>query len=131
MLQKITENHSALLQENQNRQALWKAVVLQALLDLKSTSKKKMAKCARNQADKWINLYNKNFLRVCGLADLDPDYVISHKRKIIAEREMKLRKVSNEESNTLSKSINLQDNSTELDSTESKRLEKLQKHRVA
>lgn len=91
MLQKITENHSALLQKNQKCQSLWKAVILQALLDLKSISKKKMAKCNRNQANKWLNLHNKNFLRVCGLADLDPEYVMNHKRRIITEREQKLK----------------------------------------
>jgi len=94
MLQKITENQYALLQENQNCQALWKAVILQALLDLKSISKKKMAKCNRNQADKWLNLHNKDFLRVCGLADLDPEYVINRKKRIIVERDNKLKEIN-------------------------------------
>lgn len=52
------------MQENQDCQALWKAVILQALLNLKSISKKKYAKSNRNQAGKSINLYNKNFIRV-------------------------------------------------------------------
>lgn len=55
--------------------ALWKGVILQALVDLKSQSKKKMAKVNRVKAILWLNLQNRDFLIACSHADLDPLYV--------------------------------------------------------
>ncbi len=55
--------------------ALWKAVILQALIDLQSNSKKKIANTYRIKALMWFNLKNKEFLQVCNWAGLDPLYV--------------------------------------------------------
>lgn len=55
--------------------SLWKGVILQALVDLKSRSKKKMAKVNRVKSILWLNLQNKDFLIACSYADLDPLYV--------------------------------------------------------
>jgi hypothetical protein len=55
--------------------ALWKSVILQALVDLKNKSKKKMGKINRIKALMWFNLANKEFRAVCACADLDPLYV--------------------------------------------------------
>ena len=55
--------------------ALWKAVILQALLDLQTTSKKKIANTYRVKALMWFNLKNDEFLTVCNYAGLDPKYV--------------------------------------------------------
>ena len=55
--------------------ALWKAVILQALLDLQTTSKKKIANTYRVKALMWFNLKNEEFLTVCNYAGLDPKYV--------------------------------------------------------
>jgi hypothetical protein len=58
-------------------QSLWKAVVLQAFIDLKNNSRKKIANTHRVKAILWFNLNNSDFLAVCGFANLDPNYVWS------------------------------------------------------
>ena len=56
-------------------EALWKAVILQAFVDLKNNSKKKLANTFRVKATLWFNLKNKDFLTVCYYANLNPYYV--------------------------------------------------------
>ena len=55
--------------------ALWRAVILQAGIDLTSKSKKKIAQTYRWKAFQWFNLNNKEFITVCNYAGLDPKYV--------------------------------------------------------
>ena len=62
--------------------ALWKAVILQALVDLQTTSKKKIATTYRVKALMWFNLKNEEFLTVCNYAGLDPKYVYQKAQKI-------------------------------------------------
>ena len=62
--------------------ALWKAVILQALVDLQSNSKKKIANTYRVKALMWFNLKNEEFLTVCNYAGLDPKYVYEKSRII-------------------------------------------------
>ncbi|HSQ97271.1 MAG TPA: hypothetical protein VLL98_00965, partial [Rickettsiales bacterium] len=62
--------------------ALWKAVILQALVDLQSNSKKKIANTYRIKALMWFNLKNENFIKICNLADLDPKYVSQKAKKV-------------------------------------------------
>lgn len=62
--------------------ALWKAVILQAMVDLQSNSKKKIANTYRVKALMWFNLKNKEFLQVCNWAGLDPKYVYEKAMKV-------------------------------------------------
>ncbi len=62
--------------------ALWKAVILQALVDLQSNSKKKIANTYRIKALMWFNLKNEDFIQVCNWAGLDPAYVYQRARKV-------------------------------------------------
>ncbi|MFC1659528.1 hypothetical protein ACFL0U_03115 [Pseudomonadota bacterium] len=55
--------------------ALWKAVIMQALVDLGSKSSKKMAKIHGIRSIMWFNLTNRDFLTVCSFASLNPYYV--------------------------------------------------------
>lgn len=64
--------------------ALWKAVILQALVDLQSNSKKKIANTYRIKALMWFNLKNEDFITVCNYAGLDPKYVYE-KSRIVKE----------------------------------------------
>ena len=64
--------------------ALWKAVILQALVDLQSNSKKKIANTYRIKALMWFNLKNEEFITVCNYAGLDPKYVYE-KSRIVKE----------------------------------------------
>lgn len=119
MLQNAVINQSLNLRETAKCIALWKGVILQALLDLKSVSNKKMAKIHRRQASKWINLHNTGFIRVCALAELDPRYVYAHKLNIIEEREKKLKQKEQEENDVK--------NSIQADSHQEKRQAKTKK----
>ena len=56
-------------------EALWKAVILQAFVDLKNNSKKKLANTFRVKATLWFNLKNEDFITVCHYANLNPQYV--------------------------------------------------------
>lgn len=56
--------------------ALWRAVILQAGIDLVSKSKKRIAQTYRWKAFQWFNLRNEEFKQVCGYAGLDADYVL-------------------------------------------------------
>lgn len=62
--------------------ALWKAVILQALVDLQSNSKKKIANTYRIKALMWFNLKNKEFIQICNWAGLDPIYVYQKAKKV-------------------------------------------------
>lgn len=64
--------------------ALWKAVILQALVDLQSNSRKKIANTYRIKALMWFNLKNEEFITVCNYAGLDPQYVYE-KSRIVKE----------------------------------------------
>lgn len=63
--------------------ALWKAVILQAFVDLQSNSKKKIMQGYKIKAMLWFNLNNKDFIEVCRNANLDPIYVWTKAKKII------------------------------------------------
>lgn len=65
-----------------SEKSLWKAVVLQAFIDLKNNSKKKIANTYRVKAILWFNMNNNDFIKVCNYANLDPYYVWSKANKI-------------------------------------------------
>ena len=67
-------NELLIIKKNRE-EALWKAVILQAFIDMKNNSKKKLANTFRVKATLWFNLKNKDFITVCHYANLDPKYV--------------------------------------------------------
>jgi hypothetical protein len=56
---------------------MWKAVILQAFIDLKNNSRKKIANTYRVKAALWFNINNSDFITVCNYANLNPNYVWS------------------------------------------------------
>ncbi len=56
--------------------AVWKAVIMQAVLDLMSTSKRASEILAKKTAREWLNEKNANFVKVCGYAGLNPNWVL-------------------------------------------------------
>ena len=62
--------------------ALWKAVILQAMVDLQSNSKKKIANTYRIKALMWFNLKNEDFLTVWNYVGLDGKYVYEKAMKV-------------------------------------------------
>lgn len=68
--------------------ALWKGVIMQALVDLASRSKKKMAKINRIKSIMWINLNSEDFKTACAYAELDPKYVHKKAKEIQKDNPM-------------------------------------------
>lgn len=63
--------------------SLWRAVILQALLDIKTGSDNLAANINKTKAILWINLNKKDFLDVCQRAELSPEKVYKIKLKIL------------------------------------------------
>lgn len=55
--------------------ALWKAVIMQALVDASSRSAKWEARQQKVEALSWLRGTSRDFITVCQLAEMDPDYV--------------------------------------------------------
>lgn len=56
-------------------QALWRAVITQALMDASNHSSKMELKYEKSQSLCWLSSGNKDFRTVCEYAGLDPNYV--------------------------------------------------------
>jgi hypothetical protein len=63
---------------------LFRAVIMQALLDAVSQSKRTEEKMEKMKARRWFDVNNKDFLTVCEFAQLSPEWVIIKSRKAIA-----------------------------------------------
>jgi|GEM_PF-4311239 len=64
-------------------QALWQAVILQAISDATHAPINQRTRKLKTQAIIWFSLTNKDFLCVCELAVLEPKYVINNVKKAI------------------------------------------------
>jgi hypothetical protein len=73
---------------------MWKAVILQAFVDLKNNSRKKIANTYRVKAALWFNLNSDDFIAVCGYASLNPDYVWS-RANVFKDNNFLARKMAN------------------------------------
>ena len=59
-----------------NVRSLWRAVIMQALVDATNKSRNKRALCHKNQAKKWLNdKQDHAFIETCVFADMEPNYV--------------------------------------------------------
>lgn len=61
--------------DNFGEGALWKAVIMQAIVDAVSNNKDRKYKSIRLKAIAWLTSEDEDFERVCRWADLDPVYV--------------------------------------------------------
>lgn len=64
--------------------SMWRAVITQALMDASSNSKKPENLKARREARNWLRGNNEDFLYICELADMDPQYVRRKARLALA-----------------------------------------------
>lgn len=64
--------------------SLWRAVIMQALLDAGSDSKKRYMRLHKAQAISWLSGISEDFRTVCALAELEPRYVKERAREAIA-----------------------------------------------
>lgn len=65
-------------------QALWTAVITQALMDAASQSAKRDARKDKTRARDWLATPTDDFQDVCDLAGLDPSYVATRAERAIA-----------------------------------------------
>ncbi|MBA4274468.1 MAG: hypothetical protein C0436_02310 [Alphaproteobacteria bacterium] len=65
-------------------QALWTAVITQALMDAASNSSKSEAHKNKHRARDWLATLDDDFQNVCDLAGLDPSYVATRAEKAIS-----------------------------------------------
>lgn len=70
---------------SRGEQALWTAVITQALMDASSGSAKSDARKDKNRALHWLETADLDFQDVCDLAGLDPSYV-THRAQRALER---------------------------------------------
>ncbi len=57
--------------------ALFRAVILQAIIDAVNNSKRTEDMVAKKSALEWLNLYNEDFLTVCDLAKMSANGILS------------------------------------------------------
>jgi len=75
----VFPNHSVFSrykEEISGEESLWKAVITQALMDAGSNSAKREARVDRARAISWLSGRSCDFLTVCSIAGLEPEYVI-------------------------------------------------------
>lgn len=63
-----------ILEEPRGQQAIWRAVITQAIMDARSNSQKSEDRRARAEAREWLG--SDDFYTVCDRAGLEPDYVL-------------------------------------------------------
>lgn len=81
--------------EHYGEQALWRAVITQALQDAASKSPKPEALYEKSQAIWWLTECTKDFATVCDYADMNPYFVRAESKKAL-KRHCKWRKEPNE-----------------------------------
>ncbi len=67
-----------------NIQALWRAVILQALIDATSNYKRREYQLEKEKARSWLLCMSDSFVDVCSMAGYEPHYV-QKKAKFILE----------------------------------------------
>ena len=76
------------LAENIKCTELWKAVILQAILDIKNNGNKVMDRVNRAKAILWINPNKKDFINVCQMAEINPQRVYEYKLKLLKQQKI-------------------------------------------
>ena len=71
--------------ETRGEVALWRAVLLQAFIDLKTKSKKHVKKPVKREATKWFRTNKRDLMDVCVLADYDYNMVVKKAEEILGE----------------------------------------------
>jgi hypothetical protein len=64
-------------------QAIWQAVILQAITDAMRAPTTPRIRKEKTQAIIWFSITNKDFLLVCEMAGIDPNYILKSIRKVI------------------------------------------------
>ncbi|WDM85071.1 hypothetical protein K6025_04385 [Ehrlichia sp. JZT12] len=79
---------SEILEEHISYQSMWKAVILQAIIDSTSNYRRMENKLEKIKATSWLNDLSKDFINVCHFAGYSPLSVQSKARKIILDNKI-------------------------------------------
>lgn len=80
------ETRDSLPSSLRGERALWRAVILQALLDAASNSHKPEARFAKQEAIHWLTGNSENFKTVCDHAGENPAYIRRLAREALARQ---------------------------------------------
>ena len=75
--------------------ALWRAVIMQAMIDIENNSSRTEDRMAKAKAISWFLYPSKDFYTVCMLADYDCKYVIQKAKELINQNKNKENKRKN------------------------------------
>ncbi len=101
-------NQDSKNEEMYNEKVLWQSVILQAIYDVMMPPTTQEDRREKNRAIAWFNKANKDFLLVCDMAGMSPDFTImgmkkalqrsnkKHRRKISIKRLLNIKKARNE-----------------------------------
>jgi len=67
--------------------SLLRAVILQAIVDTMSNSKRTEEKVAKSDASNWFDIKNKDFQFICELSGWSPDWVLESTKKALEKPE--------------------------------------------
>ena len=73
---KSQHNNKFIFEKKSGEIALWKAVIMQSVLDVVNNSSRAAEILAKKTAIDWLNINNSSFIKVCGYADLNPEWVL-------------------------------------------------------
>lgn len=72
--------------QERNVRGLWRAVIMQAVLDVTSRSKNRRAVGRKNRAKDWLSKKDEHFMQTCCFAGMEPDYVQTQVNKYFKSR---------------------------------------------
>ncbi|MGN7618587.1 MAG: hypothetical protein ACTJLM_00990 [Ehrlichia sp.] len=80
-----------LLEEHISYQSMWKAVILQAIIDSTSNYRRMENRLEKIKATNWLSDLSEDFVNVCHFAGYSPLSVQSKARRIISDSKCKTR----------------------------------------
>ncbi|MBQ4875441.1 MAG: hypothetical protein HRK26_04985 [Rickettsiaceae bacterium H1] len=72
-----------------NIESLWRAVILQAVIDAKNNYKRKEYQLEKEKARSWLLNLNNDFISVCIMAGCDPRYVQAKAKNVLDNHKAK------------------------------------------
>ncbi len=67
-------------------ESLWKAVILQAIIDATTNYKRKEYQLEKQKAISWLLKWNDDFITVCSMANCDPRYVRARAQAVLDKK---------------------------------------------
>lgn len=64
-------------------------IIAQGLIDVNAKTKNKIRKYGKQSSVRWFKKNNKDFLLICKLADVDPNYILKLYKNIVSNKKRK------------------------------------------